>query len=206
MELVKQLLLFSLEILELLKSNFILPFNLLRGALVVCNTNLSLGKLLHDAIVLLFGLEKLTNFLIGLGKWLNDLVVSLLLIHLLLLFVAIFLSSISKLILQLLNDIEISVGDLIVIIFDLSVFLSMFSCELSNSSILLLLNHSDLSFSLVLHFSAQVISFGFEFKMNFIADSFKFLSFLGLDLVLLFGESIKILFMSLLLFFDTHLD
>jgi len=42
--------------------------------------------------------------------------------------------------------------------------------------------------------------------MDLIDDSFKLLSLLGLGLVLLLGESIEVLFVSLLLLFDAHLD
>ena len=42
--------------------------------------------------------------------------------------------------------------------------------------------------------------------MDLIDDSFKLLSLLGLGLILLLGESIEVLFVSLLLLFDAHLD
>jgi hypothetical protein len=96
----------------------------------------------------------LRNLFIGLGEWLDNLIVGLLLIHLLLLFVTVLLSGISKLILQLLDDIEVGVGDLIVVVLDFSVLLSVLGSELGNGCILFLLDHSDLRLSLVLHFSA----------------------------------------------------
>ena len=42
--------------------------------------------------------------------------------------------------------------------------------------------------------------------MDLIDDSFKLLSLFGLDLVLFLGKSVEVLFVSLLLHFDAHLD
>jgi hypothetical protein len=42
--------------------------------------------------------------------------------------------------------------------------------------------------------------------MDLVADSLKLLPLFGLDLVFLLGESVEILFVSLLLFLDADLD
>lgn len=205
-ELIKQLLLFPLKVLELLKSHLILPLDLLGGALKLGNALLGFSELLHDNVVFLLGFQKLANLLIGLSQRLNHFVVSLLLVHLFLLGVRVLFSSITKLILQLFDNIEISVSNLIVIVLDLSILLSMLSSKLSNGSILLLLNHSNLTLSLVLHLGSKIISLGLELEMDLVADSLKLLSLFGLDLVLLLGQGIQVLLVALLLLLDRHFD
>mgnify|MGYP006083065385 CR=1 FL=1 len=85
MELVKQLLLLSFEVLELLQSHFVLPLDLLRGTFKLGDALLGFSEFFHDDIVLLLRFKKLANFFVGLSQRLNDLVVSLLLVHLFLL-------------------------------------------------------------------------------------------------------------------------
>lgn len=154
----------------------------------------------------MLGFKKLAYLLVSLGERLNNLVIGLLLIHLFLLGIRVFLSSISKLVLELLNDIEIGVGNFVVIVLDFGILLGVLRSELSNSCILLLLDHSNLRLSLVLHFSSQIVSLGLELEMNLIANSFELLSLLGLNLILFLSESIQILLVSLLLLLDAHFD
>ena len=121
---------------------------------------------------------------------LNDLVVSLLLIHLSPLLIVILFSSLGKLILQLLDDIEVSVGDFLVIRFNISIFLSVFSGQLLDGLILLILNKLDLLPSLILHLGSQIKHLLLILGMDLISDPLELMPSLGLLLVLFFGQSI----------------
>jgi hypothetical protein len=69
---------------------------------------------------------KLLNLLTCLLERFYYLLVGFLLVHLLLLLAGVFFLGISELIFELLDDIKISVGDLLVVVLNIGIFLIMF--------------------------------------------------------------------------------
>jgi hypothetical protein len=88
-------------------------------------------------------LTELLHLVTGLLQRLNNLLIGFFLVHLLLLFAGVFFLGISKFIFQLLNDIQVCVGDLLVIVLDIVVFLGMLLCQLFYGLILLVFNLLD---------------------------------------------------------------
>ena len=105
MEFFEELVFLLLQVLELLESNFVLPFDFLGGLIVVSDLLLRFGQLLHNLVVLLLFLLEDSDLFTGLSEWLNHLVVFVLLVHLLLLLIAVLLLCVSELVLQLLDNI-----------------------------------------------------------------------------------------------------
>jgi len=206
MELFEQLLLLLLEVLELLETHFILPLNLLGSFIEVSNGSLSLLQLLHDFIMLLLLFLEFIHLFIGLGQGLDDLVVFLLLVHLLLLLVTVLLLSISKLILQLLDDIEVGVGDVIVEDLNSSIFVSVLLRQLTDSSVLLFLNLLDFVLPLVLHLLSEVEHLMLVLEVDLVADSLELLAELRLLLVLLLVQGVEVLVVADLLLLGGNLD
>ena len=87
MELLEELFLLDFEILELLESDLVLPFDLLGGTIVLSNALGSLGQLLHYDVVFSLLFEQSRDIIIRLLKWLDDLAIGLLLVHFLFLLV-----------------------------------------------------------------------------------------------------------------------
>jgi hypothetical protein len=127
MELIEKLLLLFYQVIVLLESHLVLPLNLLASLIEVRDIFLSVVQLVHNSVVLLLLLLEEGHLFIGLGQGLNDLVVGLLLVHLLLLHIIVFLPCIDQLVLKLLNDVEVGVGDLSVVVLDIKVLLVMLS-------------------------------------------------------------------------------
>ena len=201
MELFEELLLFNFEILELLQSILIVPLDLLGGLIILGDTLSSLGQLLHDNIVLFLLFKQSINIFICFLEWLNNLIVSFLLVHLLLLLVGVFFSSVRKLIFQLLDNIEIGVRNLLVILFDITILFLMLSDEVCYGRVLNLLDSFDLGLADGVHFFAHQFHLVDVFGVDFVADSLKLVFELGLLLILLLGKSIEILLVSYLLLF-----
>lgn len=130
LELLKQLLLLTFQILELLQADFILPLNLFEDRVLLHDVPLAFFKRAHDSVVLHLLLSKLLELLTCFLKRFDDLLVSLLLVHLLLLLSSVFLLSITKLILKLLDYVKIGVCDLLIVVLDVRVFPSMLGREL----------------------------------------------------------------------------
>jgi len=124
----------------------------------------------------------------------------------LLLLVGVFLSSVRKLIFQLLDNIEIGIRNLLVILFDITVLFLMLSDEVCYSRILNLLDSFDFGLADGVHFFAHQFHLVDVLGVDFVADSLKFVFELGLLLVLLLSKSIEILFVAYLLLFLGDLD
>lgn len=140
MEFIKKLLLFSFKVLELLKSNFELPLNLLWSIIVTRDFDLILLQFGHDDIVFDLELSKTLNFCVCLSQGLNHTIILFLLIHFLSCFFSIFFFSLRQFIFQLLNDVKIGIGDFLIILLDVVILLGVFCCQLFNSCIFLLLD------------------------------------------------------------------
>lgn len=128
------------------------------------------------------------------------------LVHLLLLLVGVFLSSICKLIFQLLDNIEIGIRNLLVILFDITVLFLMLSDEVCYSRILNLLDSFDFGLADGVHFFSHQFHLVDVLGVDFVADSLKFVFELGLLLVLLLCKSVEILLVAYLLLFLGDLD
>lgn len=128
------------------------------------------------------------------------------LVHLLLLLVGVFLSSICKLIFQLLDNIEIGIRNLLVILFDITVLFLMLSNEVCYSRVLNLLDSFDFGLADGVHFFSHQFHLVDVLGVDFVADSLKFVFELGLLLVLLLCKSVEILLVAYLLLFLGDLD
>lgn len=128
------------------------------------------------------------------------------LVHLLLLLVGVFLSSIRKLIFQLLDNIEIGIRNLLVILFDITVLFLMLSDEVCYSRVLNLLDSFDFGLADGVHFFSHQFHLVNVLGVDFVADSLKLVFELGLLLVLLLCKSVKILLVAYLLLFLGDLD
>jgi len=204
MELIEQSLLLLYQVLVLLESDFILPFDLLKSVIVVENTLLAGAKFTHDDIVSLFLLLESDDFLVGFVKRLNDLVVFIFLVGLLSSGVGVFLSFQSESVLQVVDDIKVGVGDIGIIGFNIGVLLSVFASKLLDSQVLLFLDHFDLKLPLIVHFFSKELHLMLVFLMDFVRDSLEVVSQLSLLLVLVSGESVEVLLMSDFLLFLAH--
>jgi hypothetical protein len=176
MELIEQGLLLLDQVLVLLKSDFILPFDLLKGVIVVEDTLLAGTELSHDNIVSLLLLLKSDDFLVGFVKWLNDLVVLIFLVRLLSSGIGVFLSLESKSVLQVVNDIKVGVCDIGVVSLDVGILLCVLASEFLDGRVLLFLDHFDLEFSLIVHFFSKELHLMFIFLMDFVRDSLEVVS------------------------------
>jgi len=105
MEVIKELLLLSLEVLELLKPDFILPLDVFEDSVMVHDLSLGLFKFVHDLVMDTFLLWELLNLFWSFLERFNDLLVGFFLVHLLLLFAGVFFLGVSQLIFQLLDDV-----------------------------------------------------------------------------------------------------
>lgn len=128
------------------------------------------------------------------------------LVHLLLLLVGVFLSSVRKLIFQLLDNIEIGIRNLLVILFDITVLFLMLSDEVCYSRVLNLLDSFDFGLADGVHFFSHQFHLVDVLGVDFVADSLKFVFELGLLLVLLLCKSVEILLVAYLLLFLGDLD
>lgn len=128
------------------------------------------------------------------------------LVHLLLLLVGVFLSSIRKLIFQLLDNIEIGIRNLLVILFDITVLFLMLSDEVCYSRVLNLLDSFDFGLADGVHFFSHQFHLVDVLGVDFVADSLKLVFELGLLLVLLLCKSVEILLVAYLLLFLGDLD
>ena len=140
LELVKQLLFFTLKILELLQSDLVLPLNFLQYNVLFSNTLLCLLEMVHYASVLKFLFSQFLQFFRCLLKRFNNLLVSFFLIHLLFLFGGIFFFGIAQLVLKLLNDIQVSVSYLLVVVFNILIFFLMLASQILYCLVFLCLN------------------------------------------------------------------
>jgi hypothetical protein len=96
-------------------------------------------------------LHLLTGFMQGN----NHLFVCLFLVHFVLLFECVFLLCISEFILELFDDVQVSVGDFLVVVLDVIVLLRMLGCQFFDGDVLLVLNLLNQSLSLPLHLLSQ---------------------------------------------------
>jgi len=124
----------------------------------------------------------------------------------LLLLITVFSPCFKQIVLELLDDVEVLVGDLGVVVLDLGVLLGVLHSQLFDSQILLLLDHSNLMLTLVLHLSSQVHHFVLVLLVDFVDNPLKVLAQLGLLLVLFLGEGIKVLLMPHFLLFLGNLQ
>lgn len=148
---------------------------------------MGLLKFAHDHVVSLLSLQKHFYLSVSLCQRLNDLVISFLLVHFGSLLFVVILSSLSKLVFQLLDDIKVGVCNLLIVRLDVSVFLGVLSGKLLDGLIFLLLDKLDLLSPLVLHFSSQIKHLLLVFGVDFVGDSFELVPGGGLLLVLLLG-------------------
>jgi hypothetical protein len=90
--------------------------------------SLSVFQLLHDLVMDSLLLTEFLNFFTCLLQRLDNLLISLLLIHLLLLLTGVFLLCVRKFILQLFDNVKVSVGNLLVIVLNVSILFGMLLC------------------------------------------------------------------------------
>ena len=168
MELIEQVLLLLDQVLVLLKSNFVLPLDLLESTIIMENSLLAGSKVSHNNIMEFFLPLKEDYFIVSLVEWLNNLVIFIFLVRLLSSSVSVFLSVKGKCILKLVNNIKIRVGDFSIVSFNISILLSVFSSQFFDCKIFLFLNHFDLQLSLVVHFLSKKLHLVFILLMNFV--------------------------------------
>ena len=206
MKFIKELFLLFIEILVLLKSNFILPFNLFRFTIKMVNALLNFLHLSHDSIMLYFLLLKSNDFSISLCQWFDNLVVGFLLVHFLSLHISILSSLSLKIIFQLFNDIQICISNIRIILFDITIFFLVFLCNSLDFVIFLFLNCFDFSSSLSIHFISEHDHFILVFHIYLSTDSFKLLSSFSLFFHLFISQSIQIFSMSDFMLFLTYFN
>jgi hypothetical protein len=183
-EVIEELFLFSLKILELLQSHFILPFDVLEHKVMLHDLSLGVFELLHLLIVqLLLNAESLNLFTCFM-EWHNYLFIGFFLVHLVLLFESVFFLSISKLIFKLFDDVKIGVGDLLIVVLNVIVLLCMLRGKLFDSDVLFIFYLLNKPFAFSFHLFSQEKHLVFVFKLDLIGYSFIFLPYLGCLLVL----------------------
>ncbi len=103
-----------------------MPLDVFEFAIMTHDCCLCTPQRVHNAVVHMTLLGEQFHFLRGLLKWLHDLFVCLFLVELLLLLHGVLLPSIRELILELLDDIKVSVRNLLIVLLDLLVLLGVF--------------------------------------------------------------------------------
>ena len=131
--------------------------------------------------------------------------VCFLLVHPLFLLSRVFFLGISKFIFELLDDVKVSVGDLLIVVLYVVVLLRMLLGQLLYRSILLVFNLLDEAFALPLHFFSDQEHLVFVLQLNFIGYPLVLLPHLSGLLVLLSSQRIQILLMSHFLLFFGYL-
>ena len=139
-EVVEQFFLLSLEILELLQPDFVLPLYVLQNGVMVHNCCLRCLQFRRYVIVFPFLFTQFLHLFTSFLERLHYLLVSFFLVHLLLLLRSVFLLGISQFIFQLLNDVQVSVRNFLIVILNVTVLLSMLLGEFLDSLILLVFN------------------------------------------------------------------
>jgi len=123
-----------------------------------------------------FLLTKSLNVSISLIKWLYNFAIFFLLVHFFLLHITVVSSLSSEIISKLFDNIKIRISNFSIVCFYILIFLSMFLCQFVYCCIFFFLDFFDLSSSLIDFFISKIFHFMLIFQMNFIANSFKFLS------------------------------
>ena len=171
---------------------------------MVHDGSLSVFQLVHDLVVLLLLLSQLFDFLGCLLEGLHDLLVGLFLVHTLLLLSGVFFLCVSQFILEHLDDVQVRVGDLLVVVFDIIVLLGMLLSELLDGLVLFILDLLDKTLALPLHVLPDEEHFVLVLALNLVSDSLVLLPHLSSLFVLFTGESVEIFLVAdfLLLFGD----
>lgn len=205
-ERVKQLHLLFLEVLVLLELNFVLPLVFLVLGFEILDLNLALAKLLLNALMLRVFLAQLNDVLISFLEGIDDLSILVLLLDFVLLCVLVFLLFLGEIILQLLDDVQVSVRDLLVVLFDGGVFLGVLARQVLDRLILLGFNLRDLSFAFLFHVLAQEQHLVLEFELDLVGDALVFFTLVGRFLVVVAREGVQVLVVAHVLLLFGHVQ
>mmetsp|Transcript_30056 Transcript_30056/g.40705 ORF Transcript_30056/g.40705 Transcript_30056/m.40705 type:complete len:246 (-) Transcript_30056:22-759(-) len=204
MELIKQLFLFLFEVLELLKTNFVMPFGFLADLLLLSDIDLELLKLTLDLFMNNLLLFLLLDFFCSPVKRFNNSIVHLLLMLFVFSSLSVLLVGVSDILLQLANDIHICVANIEVVLTDLFVLIFDLVTELLDSHVLLSFNFQNLSFALLFHVFTQELHFEFVLLLDLFRNALEFIADRSHFLVLIFSQGVQVLLLShfLLLLLD----
>ena len=155
MELIKKLFLFSFQILELLQSNLILPFNFFRSHIVFSYLLLNIFQTFKHFVMLCLLYPQSLDICKGLFVRSNDCIIFLFLIHFFLLFLLIIFPSTCQFIFKLLYDVPICICDIGVVALYFSILLCMFSSKCGNIGIFFFLNFFNLILTPRFHFLSE---------------------------------------------------
>jgi len=150
--------------------------------------------------------QKLFHLFVSALEWLLYPSVAFLLLDLFLLGFFVLLVRISKIVLELFDDVEVCVCDLRVVLLYVRVFLRVFHRKLLDCLVFLRLNPCDLCFPLFLHIVSQQQHFVLERELYLTRNPLVLLPDIGLLLVVDFSQRVEVLLMTNLLLFLGNLQ
>lgn len=168
MEFFEERLLLLVEVLVLLQLDFVLPLHFLEAALIADNFALCEFKLRLDLLVLLQLFFKLFFHDLRLLQRNFNLLVFLLLLALGFASSVDVLVCFGKIVLELLDDVHVSVDDFVVVVLDVVVLLLVLLRQLFDGSVFLLLNFGNFSLTLSFHIASKNRHFVFILALNFL--------------------------------------
>jgi len=198
-EFVVKLLLLTFQVLHLLQLDFVLPFHVANASLDVFDLRLAVFELILNFVVAGLAHQKLLDQFVKHLKW--DHYGSILFFHkhLLALSLLVLGVGISQIILKLLDDVHVCVGDLRVVLLDISILLLVFLGQSANRLILLTFDPLDLGFTLLFFVLAQQQHLVFEASLNLVGDTFVLLADVSVLLIVSLGQRVEVLSVSHLL-------
>lgn len=201
MELSKEGLLLLLQVLKLLKFDFVLPLSFLVGPFHLSDFVGTLFKVLLDFNVLQLLFAELDFLLLSTVERLSHILVGVVVPSVLLVGSLSFIVRGSQVLLEELDDVHVGSSDIAVVLLDLLVFLLVLLCTLLNFLILADLDQGDLTLALSLHLSAEVLHFLLVLHLDLIADSLVVTSHSAHLFVVGLVQSVNVLLLTALLFF-----
>jgi len=200
-ELSKEGLLLLLQVLVLLKFDFVLPLGFLVGPLHLPDFVSTLFKVLLDFDVLQLLLAELNLLLLSTVEGLSHVLVGVIVPSVLLMGALSFVIGGGQILLEELDDVHVGSSDVAVVLFDLLVFLLVLECTLLNLGVLADFDQSNLALALSLHLSAEVLHLLLVLHLDLIADSFMVVADCTHLLVVGLVQSVDVLLLTALLFF-----
>ena len=205
-ELLEECLLLLFDELELLETNFILPFELLVLFLSRHDLLLLLSEHFFDVVVLDLLLKKTHDFLLDVLKRLDDHVVGGVLDILLTVGIGLLHLLLLKVTTKGTNHIHVQPGDVVVVVMDVLVLLLVLRLELLDDAVLLRFNLGYLSAALALHVSSETSHLRLVLLLNLASDALVLLSLLGSKGVVVLVQGVTVLGLTNFLFFLLDLE
>jgi len=189
-------LLLLLQVLELLKTNFVLPADVFQDLSLARDVLLSDDQLVLNDLVLLLLYRESLLLLLRLLQGSLHLFVLFFLVGPLSLLGRVLLPRFLQVSFQLLDHVEVRVRDVLVVRLDVVVLLLDHLHELLDRLVLLVLDALDLAFALLVHFLSQQQHFVFVLQLDFVCYAFVFVALVCHLLVTLSVHRIQVLALS----------